>query len=36
MLKKDGALDKLVHLDKGFKFLHALRGSSSLSGKSKK
>ena len=25
-LKKQGALEKLVHLDEGFKFLRALRG----------
>ena len=35
MLKKDGALDRLVHLDEGFKFLHALRGSSPYWAKAK-
>jgi len=25
-LKKEGALDKLVHLDEGYRFLRALRG----------
>ena len=27
MLKQDGALERLVHIDQGFKFLRALRGS---------
>lgn len=35
MLKKDGALDRLVHLDEGFKFLYALRGSTPYWAKAK-
>ena len=35
MLKKDGAVDRLVHLDEGFKFLHALRGSTPYWAKAK-
>ena len=35
-LKKEGALDKLVHLDEGYRFLRALRGSPPYFEKSKK
>ena len=27
LLKQHGSLERLIHLDEGFKFLHALRGS---------
>ena len=35
MLKKDGTLDRLVHLHEDFKFLHALRGSTPYWAKAK-
>ncbi|XP_078349889.1 uncharacterized protein LOC144634728 [Oculina patagonica] len=35
-LKKEGALDKLVHLDEGYRFLRALRGSPPYFEKAKK
>ena len=35
-LKQQGALDRLMHHDEGFKFLKALRGSSSYFEKAKK
>ena len=28
VLKQQGAVERLIHLDEGFKFLRALRGSS--------
>ena len=36
VLKQQGAVERLIHLDKGFKFLRALRGSPPYFAKAKR